>query len=207
MVRWLPRVKLIYVMRHPIDRLVSQYVHEVTAGGIRSSLVGAVEEHPALIEYSRYAMQLEPFLAAYGFNSVLPVFFSRLVTESGQELERIGRFLGIESPLVWDTSLTPQNTRRDRLRPSPFRQALVQSAVLGRLRHRVLPRRWSQSAKEFWRAEVEPPRVPADLTAHLREVFDADLSQLGSWLGIELACENFDSATRSVSHSWVACGL
>jgi hypothetical protein len=207
MVRWLPRIKLIYVMRHPIDRLVSQYVHELTGGGIRSSLVGAVEEHPELIEYSRYAMQLEPFLAAYGFNSVLPVFFPRLVTESGQELERIGRFLGLESPLVWDSSLTPQNTRRDRLRPSPFRQALVQSAVLGRLRHRVLPRRWSQSAKEFWRAEVEPPRIPADLTAHLREVFDADLSQLGSWLGIELDCKNFDAATRSVAHSWAARGL
>src|SRR5271168_5119276 len=29
MVRDLPRIKLIYVMRHPIERLVSQYVHEL----------------------------------------------------------------------------------------------------------------------------------------------------------------------------------
>ncbi len=34
MVRDLPRLKLIYVMRHPIERLVSQYVHELTAGRI-----------------------------------------------------------------------------------------------------------------------------------------------------------------------------
>ena len=37
MVHDLPCVKLIYVMRHPIDRLISQYVHELTAGAIRVS--------------------------------------------------------------------------------------------------------------------------------------------------------------------------
>jgi hypothetical protein len=204
MVRDLPRVRLIYAMRHPIDRVVSHYVHDVTAGGIRSSLVEAVDGHPELIEYSRYATQLEPFVAAYGFESVLPVFFPRLISQSQQELERIGRFLGLQSPLVWDFTLRPQNTRRDRLRPSPFRQALVQSPVLGHLRRQVLPRHWSQQAKKFWRAQVAPPELPADLTARLREVFDADLSQLGSWLGVALDCANFDAVTGSVPHSWAA---
>ena len=45
MVRDLPRLKLIYVMRHPIDRLMSQYVHEVTAGRINSVVREAVERH------------------------------------------------------------------------------------------------------------------------------------------------------------------
>ena len=61
------------------------------------------------------------------FESVLPVFFPRLVHHSQQELERIGRFLGHEGPLKWDTTLKPQNAGRDRLRPSPIRHALVQS--------------------------------------------------------------------------------
>jgi Sulfotransferase family len=202
MARHLPRAKLIYVMRHPIDRLVSQYVHELTAGGIRGSLVEAVDEHPELVDYSRYAMQLEPFLDAYGFGRMLPVFFTRLVTDSQQELERIARFLALKGPLNWDSTLRPQNTRRDRLRPSPIRQALVQSPVLCRLRRRMLPRRWSQSAKAFWRAQIEPPQIPPNLTARLREVFDADLAQLGSWLGISLDCENFDAITSDRPHCW-----
>ena len=100
-----------------------------------------------------------------------------------------------EGPLEWDWTLKPQNAGRDRLRPSPIRQALVQTPVLRGLRQRVVPRRWSQSAKEFWRAQIEPPAVPPDLTARLREVFDADLHQLGSWLGIRLDCDNFDAVT------------
>ena len=91
--------------------------------------------------------------------------------------------------------MKPQNAGRDRLRPSLFRQALVQTPVLRGVRRRVLPRRWSQSAKVFWRAQIEPPQIPPDLTARLREVFDADLSQLGSWLGMRLDCANFDAVT------------
>ena len=68
----------------------------------------------------------------------------------------------------------------------------------------MLPRRWSQSAKVFWRAQVEPPQIPPHLTARLREVFDADLSQLGSWLGISLDCETFDAITRDRPHCWSA---
>ena len=35
MVHDLPRLKLIYVMRHPIERLMSHYVHELTTGRIK----------------------------------------------------------------------------------------------------------------------------------------------------------------------------
>src|SRR5262245_52999483 len=51
--RDLPRLKLIYVMRHPIDRLISQYVHEVTAGRISAGLREALDCHPELIDYGR----------------------------------------------------------------------------------------------------------------------------------------------------------
>ncbi len=193
--RDLPRLRLIYVMRHPIDRLVSQYVHEVTAGRIAVGLSEAVERYPELIDYSRYSMQLQPFLEVYGFANVLPVFFPSLVSRSQDELVRIARFLGHDGPSRWDEGLKPQNPREERLRPSPMRELLVQAPVLSTIRQRVVPRRWSQSVKRFWRAHVEPPRLTPILVARLREVFDADLAQLGSWLGYRLDCENFQETT------------
>src|SRR5436305_3297739 len=69
----LPRLKLIYVMRHPIDRLISQYVHEVTGGKISGGLREALDRHPEQVDYSRYSLQLQPYLDAYGPGSVLPV--------------------------------------------------------------------------------------------------------------------------------------
>ena len=152
MARDLPRLKLIYLMRHPIDRLISQYVHELTTGRIKVGVLEAIRRHPELIDYSRYAMQLQPFLDAYGFANVLPVFFTRLVNHSQGALERIGRFLGHDASLHWDTALKPQNAGRDRLRHSPMRRALVQAPVLSVLRRRVVPHHWSQSLKDRWRA-------------------------------------------------------
>ena len=202
MSRDLPRLKLIYVMRHPIDRLVSQYVHEVTAGRIDVSLREALMRHPELIDYSRYSMQLQPYLDVYGFENVLPIFFPSLVSRSQEELERIGEFLGHDGPLVWDDSLEPQNRGGERLRPSPMREVLVQAPVLNTIRHRVMPRRWSQSLKQLWRARVEPPRLTPVLTARLSDIFDADLAQVGSWLGLQLDCENFHEATAGRAHHW-----
>jgi Sulfotransferase family len=202
MARDLPRLKLIYVMRHPIDRLISQYVHEVTAGQITTGLREALRRHPELIDYSRYSLQLQPFLDAYGPGSVLPVFFPRLVAHSQAELERIGRSLGHEGPLRWDDRLGPLNQGRKLLRPSPVRDVLVQSPVLTPIRQRVVPRRLSESLKEFWRSRVEPPSLSPGLEARLREIFDADLAQVGSWLGIRLDCENFQEMTVGRSYEW-----
>ncbi len=203
MLRHLPRVKLIYVMRHPIDRLVSQYVHEVTVGQVSGDLCEAIASMPELIDYGRYAMQLHPYFEAFGAGSILPIFFHRLVSQPQAELERIGRFLGLSGPLRWDETLEPQNQGSDRLRPSAVRVALVQAPVLTSLRRRVVPRRISESIKGFWHARVKPPTITPALEARLREVFDADLAQLGDWLGLpRLDCGNFREVTASRSHEW-----
>jgi hypothetical protein len=202
MVRELPRVKLIYVMRHPIERLMSHYVHELTTGHIKIDVHDAIDRHHELIEYSRYAMQLGPFVDAYGFENILPVFFPRLVLHSQTELERIGRFLNHHGPLHWDMAMKPLNRGNERLRPSPIRQALVQVPVLSTLRQRVVPRHWTESLKDLWRAQIEPPSLRPDLVARLRDVFDADLAQLGSWLGITLDCETFQDTTVDRPHEW-----
>ena len=91
---------------------------------------------------------------------------------------------------------------KDRLRRSPIRQALVQAPVLCSLRQRIVPRNWSESLKELWRAQIDPPALRPDLIARLRDIFDADLAQLGSWLGITLDCETFHEATIARPHDW-----
>ena len=163
-------VKLIYVMRHPIDRLVSQYVHELTVGRIKVGVREAIERHHELIDYSRYAMQLQPFIDAYGFDNILPVFFPAACRRTpNAELERIGRLPRPRGPACGGTvSLKPQNMGKDRLRASPIRQALVQAPVLSSLRQRIVPtalvagsERVLASPDRSARAEIRSDRPPA----------------------------------------------
>jgi hypothetical protein len=177
MVRALPRVKLIYVMRHPIDRLTSHY-------------------------YGRYSVQLAPYFQAYGPEAVHPVFFDRLVRQPDEELERIGRFLGVEEPLRWDHNLRPQNVGRERLRNCRLRNAVVQAPVLCTLRRKLIPKAWIERVKSFWTVGMDPPRVSPDLEARLRDFFDPDLAQLGSWLGTSLDCDSFCTKTGIQPLGW-----
>jgi hypothetical protein len=197
-----PYVKLIYVMRHPIDRLTSHFLHEVTAGRISVGLEEAVQRHPELVDYSRYSMQLEPYLRIFGQDAILPIFFDRLVEQPDIEFQRIGRFLGVAEPLRWDHGMKPQNVSRERMRSSRWREALVQAPVLTRLRRSLVPRQLSESLKSIWRVGIDAPAVPAGLGDRLREFFDRDLSRLGSWLGINLDCDTFHAVAGSEYPSW-----
>jgi hypothetical protein len=202
MVRALPQVKLIYIMRHPIDRLASHYLHELTVGRIRCGLQEAVDLCPELVDYGCYSRQLEPYLQAYGPEAVLPVFFDRLVNQPEHEFQRIGRFLGVREPLRWDHSLGPLNVGRQRLRNSPVRDALVRNPMLTSVRRWFIPRRLIHQAKLLWQVGIDPPQVPPDLEFRLRRVFDEDLARLGSWLGVPLDCDRFHRVALGEPPAW-----
>ena len=90
-------------MRDPVDRIVSQYIHEWSVHKIDAdcSIDDAVHQHPELIDYSRYHMQLVPYIERYGIEAILPVFFERLTREPQTQLERICAHVGYTSRPTW----------------------------------------------------------------------------------------------------------
>jgi len=191
----LPRLKLIYVIRHPIERLISQYIHELIQGPVRSPIELAIDRHPCLVDYSRYGMQVEPFLEAYGAENVLIAFAERFDHSPQTELERICRFLGHDQPPRWDESLGRQNARTQRLRPSTVRNILVNAPVLTTIRRRYVSPTWRERLKGIWRVSHQPrPRLSEATIRRLREIFDRDLERLGRWLNVELSCDRYRDA-------------
>jgi hypothetical protein len=195
-------IKLIYVMRHPIDRLISHYIHEVTTGRITEGIHEAIDRHPELVDFGRYHMQISPYLAEFGPESILPVFFRRLVAHSQDELERIGRFIGAPEPLRWDDKLKAQNVGSERLRRSVLREIIVRSPVLTTIRRHVVPKPVAETIKSLWRARTDPPRPTPELVERLRCVFDEDLEQLGAFLGVHLDCKTFNDVTGRRPLAW-----
>jgi hypothetical protein len=199
MVRALPDLKIVYLMRHPIERLVSHYWHERLERGILTSIDQAVDCNPELIDYGRFAMQIEPYLDAYGPERVFPLFLERVAIEPQGELDRLCSFLGLEASPFWDPALKPQNVGTERMRRSEFRHAVVNAPVLAPIRRKLVPKSVSDWAKGFWRVKRERPRISHEVENRLVETFDEDLARLGSWLGVELDCATFEAyATRAI---------
>jgi hypothetical protein len=196
-----PEVKLIYVMRHPVDRLVSHYIHQWTQNVFRCGIGEALDAYPELINYGRYAYQLEPYLEAFGKNRILPVFFGPLRKNPDRELQRIARHIGYEGTLGWDDTLGAQNVSSERIRRFPGYELLVDSKPMEFLRRRWVPQSLRDAVKSRLRMKERPTLSDAD-RRRVEDVFDADLAILSGWMGVQLRCSNFDEVTREGSLDW-----
>lgn len=89
--------KLIYVMRDPVKRAVSQYGHEFQHGEIDIATLGdAIESYPPIVDTSRYAMQLAPYQALFPAENILCLKFENIVKDRQAYIERVLTFLGAD---------------------------------------------------------------------------------------------------------------
>jgi hypothetical protein len=151
----------------------------------------AITQHPELIDYSRYGMQLQPYFEAFGKDRILPIFFESLLQSPQQELERVCQFLGYPQQPEWHFIVGAQNASNERLITSQWRDLLVETPGLRELRQWLIPKSVRNWVRSFWTMKQRPELTPENIQA-LQEIFNQDLAILGSWLGIEsLCCENF----------------
>jgi hypothetical protein len=194
----LPAPRLVYLMRDPLDRIVSQFIHEWSRRDVSDGLEAAVRGHHRFVSYSLYATQLAPYFEGYGSERILPVFLERLVAYPEEELARILVFLGVPGdPELQVVGLPASNVSRRRLRKSSARERLL--AIPGvRRAVSVLPRSLRTRAKTFWQMR-ERPALPPSLRRELQERIDADLARLDARLGIALRCESWKERVLAAS--------
>ena len=99
-----PEAKLIYLVRHPIERMISNYILNVQLGVERErSVERALLTDPQYVEASRYAMQLEQYLPYFAPEKMLVIQSEDLSAGRSAAMERTFAFLGV------DTSWVPDN--------------------------------------------------------------------------------------------------
>ncbi len=92
----LPDCRLIYMVRHPIRRIESDWRmmrYERRASG---SIKKALEESPALLDWGFYWRSLEAYRALFPDEQILVVFFEDFVRDPRQELRRICAHIGAD---------------------------------------------------------------------------------------------------------------
>ena len=171
--------RLVYVIRDPVERALSQYLHEWSRGTVGHDPAAAFARHPEFVAYSRYPMQLAPYLERFGRASLLLTSLEQLTADPAGELARIGAHIGARAPLVWDDSLGAQNVSRERIRLLPFHRLLVRNPVARALRHALVPKSIRRRIRNA-RLRGERPELPPDLRLRLEATFAPDAAQLAA---------------------------
>jgi hypothetical protein len=192
--------KFIYIIRHPVDRLISHYIHEWSQGIISCDIDQAVSEFTELIEYSCYYKQIRPYIDLFGKNKILLVFFDQLKNNSQSELERICYFLGYDKKPTWH-NFPPQNVSAERIRKFPLYRHLVESSLATLVRRVLIPKVVRNYIKNSLTIKNRP--TPSDnVLKEIVAIFNDDLKKLSEYLNIELNCNEFKEKASHESINW-----
>lgn len=109
-----PDVKIIYMVRHPLQRMVSAYVERLATQGasqLFSSINQAVRQQPMIIDSSRYWEVFDHYRAHIDESRILVVWFEEFIADLGNEFQKICRFLEIDDEVDVSVGREAQNRR------------------------------------------------------------------------------------------------
>ncbi|MDT0555766.1 sulfotransferase family protein [Patiriisocius hiemis] len=93
-----PEMKIIYIMRNPVDRIISYYTHTYNRGHETiENINNAVLNNIHYIDTGKYAMQIKPYQELFGEENVLLLFFEDFIKSYQQVLDSIFEFLDIDA--------------------------------------------------------------------------------------------------------------
>jgi hypothetical protein len=171
-------VKLIYMIRDPVTRAVSHYIHEWTERRASVDAQAAFRSNTDFIDYGRYGMQITPFIEAYGRDRVLLTSLEAVKADPDAEFARIAAFLGL-SGAGWQHDLEAQNVSSQRMRRLPLQGLLIDNPVAATLRRTLVPKGLRRKIREGRRMDARPD-IPTDLRARMQAAFLEDREILAS---------------------------
>lgn len=188
-------VRVVYMIRDPLDRLVSHYIHEWSQGVIKGSLADALDRHPAMINYGLYGMQIAPWIETWGSNAVLLTSLERLRVDPQAELTRIAAHLGHDGPVSWEEDIGTQNVSAKRMRRLPLHGLLIDNPIATILRRGLVPKSLRARVRQARQMTVRP-NIPDELVPDLQARFLADRTQLAAFFP--------DDLSLTLAYPWVS---
>ncbi len=171
--------KLIYMIRNPITRAISHYIHEWTEARMGHDPIAAFQTAPELIDYGRYAYQITPYIEAFGSEHIHLTSLEQLKADPQGELSRIGAFLDLPHQAIWNDEIGAQNVSAARVRKFPLQGLLIDNPVAQTLRRVLVPKALRTRIREA-RTYGERPELPDTLLRDMENRFAADHDELAA---------------------------
>ncbi len=109
-----PELKFIYIVRQPVERIISHYSHRYLRGRIKERPETEVWDDLAYLCTSRYGVQIMPYIELFSRENVLIIISEEAILTPIDTLKQIARFLNISEEVLW-TDVSPQNVSTENL--------------------------------------------------------------------------------------------
>jgi hypothetical protein len=176
-----PEARFIYLMRNPVDRVISHYWHGVKYGDERNDALTAIKQKQEYICFSDYATQLEPYIKQFGLDRIYILTFESFINDPVAELKSIFDWLGVDS----DVTIKNAGSARNAL-PKSFKK-VKGSGLLHDFRNSFIwnsiapfiPRRITSAAAKLTVEDASKSSDnDAEVISYLRPVFTPKVEKL-----------------------------
>jgi hypothetical protein len=108
-----PEAKIIYMVRHPLDRMESAYVEHLCMpeGQVFPSINEAVKCQPMIVDSSRYGEVFDAYRRRFAESQIKIVWFEEYIAQTTVVFQDVCRFLGISDKVVPTLSRQSSNGR------------------------------------------------------------------------------------------------
>lgn len=189
--RVIPDAKLIYIVRDPIKRIVSHYIHRVADGLEKRSFAEALADDwrtNHVVSSSQYYRQLEQYLEYYSQERILVIGLEDLARDRSNTLQSVFRFLEVAPDFEhedFSQVLHSSGAKLKVLTPLGARLSTVPAGKLmqSALFHIVGGKRASQ----WLYHRIEQPVLDESLRQKLVDYLAEDVAKLRSFTGSSFA--------------------
>ncbi|MDP8961819.1 MAG: sulfotransferase [Actinomycetota bacterium] len=174
-----PDARLIYLLRDPIDRVVSHYRHELLRGRETRPLITALDQDERYLAPSRYGAQLERYLDHFDSSQLLVLYSEDLLDRREETVRKALIHIGADPDRAHhDFDWTAHTTAQARAPLPPL--ARLQSTSLYRALTRLVSERIKARARRWTQRRI------SDFDPKLWELDEETISRLRGELAAEL---------------------
>lgn len=183
----LPAAKLIYLVRDPIERIVSHYVHNYSEGREHRSVDEAMRDldRNHYIMCSKYYWQLQHYLEFYSDEQILVMPSYRLKEERRAALQEIFGFIGVDSTFYTAEFEEQKHKSSQKRRKGRLSRMVLESPIIKSLKG-YIPDAVKDPVKKVTRPEVSRPQLSPDVREKLKNELHPDVESLRSFTGLAL---------------------
>lgn len=194
----IPEVKLVYLVRDPIERMLSHYIHRYRRKPKKSPGSGPIErehrpiqdallEEPHYINSSRYAHQVELYLQHFAREQLLIITSEELRRNRMATLRKVYEFLGIDPSLDRSDDVSDVNVTASKRKLRWSWAVELMNTSVGRTVVPFVPDSLKSVFEKILREDVDVSRarIPDGFHCHLEELLRDDVRRLRTYMSAD----------------------
>ena len=159
-------VRVIYVVRNPFDRIASHYRHGFGTGSYTGTFAEALSGDPNLLDHTRYAWQLEPWIEVFGKPSIYVMQFEAYVENRHAAVADVETWLGLPPQVEGIESASRKNASEGKTAPAGWVSRLTQHPLYKTKVAPLIPRGLLDRAKRVTHRPL--PEASVEWTESMR---------------------------------------